>query len=242
MVSGCFTNKAVCLVLMAVISLLGFSTALYHTLQQSSTIANTDSLYRAYIRIETFELRYYWLTCIFRDIDLNLSAETALGWQEAQSTLNDIQASQTNRLFTDELRNVEFLEVSYTNNLDELFNVVLTNMLGMVAERNTSISEDIHYLTVHHLQNFTYAEKRNIRDSIQSSSSSMHSLAIFALVAKTVLALVFLLGVACTEHVEMRCRLELIMNLRMMSDQEVDSYLARLQTLEGMLQLTEKSL
>lgn len=62
-------------VLMGVIigaCLAGFCVALSGNVYENSMIASTDNYYQTYTRIETFELRFYRMACIFRDVDLDL--------------------------------------------------------------------------------------------------------------------------------------------------------------------------
>jgi hypothetical protein len=109
-----------------------------------------------------------------------------------------VQANQNDRLFTDTLHTVEFLNVSYTNDLDEIYNTVLSNMLHMVAARTTLISEDIHYLIVNQLHNFTYAEKEKIRLDIEDSIVTVHWIARSLLAIKSLLMLLFMLSILLT--------------------------------------------
>lgn len=156
--------------------------------------------------------------------------------------MDSIQTSQESRLFSNLQYTISFLNVTYTDKLDELFDVVLSVMDSMVTAENTSLTEDIHYLIVNQLQKYVFEEKDQVRATTSDLLQRVGNLAAAKLTALLVVALLFALLMLTSEHADMKARIELMLPLRLMSDAQLDNSIARLQNYESLLLLNEKGI
>lgn len=147
--------------LICIILLLLLIVIIFKNIVHKNQVLSTNLLYDGYIRIEIFELKFYWIACILRDVDFGYVGTDLTGnWTDViKNLLDEIQADQTVKLFSSKLLEVDFLNLSYFTGLDELYDMILAYMFTMIESTSTEISEDIHYIITRHLFDWTYEEK-----------------------------------------------------------------------------------